>query len=71
VYKLEITDSAIKDLEEITAYISITLANTKATADFLEEVELCYHQLKRNPFVFEKCRDSRLARKGLYRAIIK
>lgn len=71
MYKLVITDLAVKDLNSITDYIAQSLANPMAAASFLNEAEKCYEHLQSNPFIYAKSNDLRLSNEGFYRAPIK
>lgn len=66
-----VTELANQDLDSITEYIAVQLANPSAAAGFLNEVEKCYQNLKRMPMMYEKCRDKRLKHEGYRRAVIK
>lgn len=70
-YKLFVTELANQDLDNIAEYIAVQLANPGAAAEFLNEVEKCYENLKQMPMMYEKCRDKRLANEGYRRAVIK
>lgn len=70
-YKIDITPLADQDLDEIVSYISGTLENPIAAASFLDEVESCYGNLEKMPFMFEECRDPQLKALGYRRAVIK
>jgi toxin ParE1/3/4 len=54
MYKLLVSEFAHRDLDNIVSYIAIELANPIAAANFLDEVEKCYVNLKNNPFTWEK-----------------
>ena len=69
-YKVTISDSANHDLDEILTYISKTLANPKAAADFAAELEEKYTELETHPFLFEISRNARLAQRGYRRFVI-
>lgn len=66
-YRLEISESANRDLDEILTYIAEKLANPKAAADFADELERRYDALEANPFMFEVSRNKRLCEKGYRR----
>jgi plasmid stabilization system protein ParE len=70
VYRLEISDHAEEDFDEVIVYIAETLAAPRAAAEFADEVYACYDRLEQNPFVYEECRDPRLKKEGYRRAII-
>ena len=71
MYNLDVSDRAEEDLDRILSYISTNLAAPKAASDFADEVYACYDRLEENPFVYEKCRDSKLKDAGYHRAVIK
>lgn len=71
MYKLIITELAHQDLDNIVSYIAVQLANPTAASDFLDEVDRCYGYLKSNPMMYSKCGDSRLAKDGYRKAVIK
>ncbi len=71
MYRLVISDHALQDLDNIGTYIAVQLANPIAAANFFDEVEACYNFLIRNPMMYEKCRDDRLAAEGYRKAVIK
>ena len=70
MYKLIPANLAKDDLEHILLYISVDLAAPTAAANFADKVSQCYQNLKNTPFMYEKCRAPRLARKGYRRAVI-
>lgn len=70
-YKLEVTELAHQDLDSIVSYIAVQLVNPQAAANFLDEVEKCYDNLKKMPEMYAKCRDSRLEKEGYRKAVIK
>ena len=71
MYNLEITELAQDDLTGIVDYIAVQLANPIAAGSFLDEVAQCYGHLKNNPFIYPKSKDSRLAKEGYRKALIK
>ena len=71
MFKLIVSDHALQDLDSIGTYITVQLANPIAAANFFDEVEACYTFLMRNPMMYEKCRDDRLAAEGYRKAVIK
>jgi len=71
MYKLVVSELAHKDLDNIVSYISVDLASPMAATNFLDEVEKCYNYLKDNPFMYERCYDSRLEQEAYRKATIK
>jgi len=71
MYRLVVSEFAHSDLDNIVSYIAIQLANFIAATNFLDEVDKCYVHLKNNPFVYERCHDSFLEKKGYRKATIK
>jgi len=69
-YRLEVTDLAHSDLAEIVQYIAQELANPIAAGNLLTEIEKCYAHLVQSPFLYEACRDTRLAKMGYRRAVV-
>lgn len=55
-YKLQITQKAEQDLDEIFAYLIHELNNVEAVLHLADEVERHYGLLPDNPFLYEKCR---------------
>jgi len=68
MYRLIVSELADRDLDSIVSsivsYIAVQLANPTAAANFLDEVEKCYAFLKNNPFMYERCYDTYLEKKG-------
>ena len=48
MYKLNVTEAAHQDLDNIVAYIAIQLANPKAAGEFVDAVTACYGFLQEN-----------------------
>jgi len=71
MYRLEITDHAEQDFDRIIVYITEKLVAPKAASDFADAVYDCYDILESNPFMYEKCRDTKLSKEGYRRAVIK
>ena len=71
MYRLVISEFAHRDLDNIVSYIAVQLANPIAATNFLDEVEKCYVHLKNSPFMYERCYDTFLAKKGYRKATIK
>ena len=70
-YKIENTPLAEQDLDGILSYIAENLGNNTAAVSFLDEVDACYINLERMPFMYEQCRDPQLRALGYRKAIIK
>jgi addiction module RelE/StbE family toxin len=70
-YRLDITDSALNDLNDIVSYIAETLYAPTAATHFTEAVEMCYDNLKSQPFMYAACDMPELAEKGYRRAPVK
>lgn len=71
MYTLEITESAESDLNEITDYLGITLANPQAAMSLLNEIEFMSDALESHPQLFPLCSDHRLADSGYRKAIVR
>jgi len=71
MYKLAVSELAHEDLDRIVSHIAVQLANPKAAADLLDDVERCYEHLRENPMMYETCADKRLAAAGYRKATIK
>ena len=69
-YKLIVTQKAHQDLDDALGYIARKLANPKAAANLLDQVEKCYGQLRRFPFLYECCQDTRLNEMGYRKTVI-
>lgn len=69
-YNIIVSESAIKDLDEIIKYIIEVLLNNKAASDFIDEVERKYIEVSKYPYMFELSRDYRLRKKGYHRVVI-
>lgn len=70
-YKITITYSANKDLDEIVDYIVNHLFNTTAAKDLLNDIEDKYKQLAEFPYMFEEVRDKILKKKGYRKIVVK
>ncbi|MDR0489901.1 MAG: type II toxin-antitoxin system RelE/ParE family toxin [Oscillospiraceae bacterium] len=70
-FKLDITDSAHKDFNDIVTYIAETLCAPAAAAHFMEAVEKCYDNLKARPLMYAAADMPELAEKGYRRAPVK
>ena len=71
VYKIIETELALQDLDEIIAYIALTLANPSAAGSFADEVEACYSNLEKMPLMYGFCNDPRLRALKYHKAVIK
>ena len=71
MYTLDITDAAEQDLDRITDYLGITLANPQAALALLDEVEKINEELVSNPNVYPLCAAANLANLGYHKAIAK
>jgi len=69
-YRLHITASAEKDLDEILTYIIGELDNLDAAIKLADEIDERYGKLEENPFIYEECRDPRLKLLGYRRIVI-
>ena len=69
-YDLFVTEAAHGDLDEALGYISMDLANPRAAAKLLQQVETCYAQLREFPMLYEHCHDLRLRNLGYRKAVI-
>ena len=68
-YKLQITESAEKDLDDILTYIMGELDNMEAALHLADEIDQRYIKLEENPYLYEECRDPRLKLLG-YRKVV-
>ena len=69
MYKLDITDAAEQDLDRITDYLGITLANPQAALALLDEVEKINAELVSNPSIYPLCAAANLADLGYHKAM--
>ena len=69
-YKVKITESADRDLDEILTYIAESLANPKAATDFADTLNERYATLEHHPLMFELSRNKRLANMGYRRFVV-
>ena len=69
-YRVRITESADRDLEEIIAYIAIKLANPKAATDFVTALEERYTTLEDHPLMYELSQNDRLSEQGYHRFVV-
>lgn len=68
MYKINVSELAHQDLDQIVSYIAINLASPDAATNFLDKVEECYGYLKDNPLMYAKCQNRRLEKED-YRKI--
>ena len=71
MYTLDITDAAEQDLDRITDYLGVTLANPQAALALLDEVEKINAELASNPSIYPLCAAANLADLGYHKAIAK
>ena len=69
-YKLKITDSAERDLDEILTYIIHELDNLDAALKLSDEINDRYKKLKENPYLYPMCIDPRIKLLGYRRIVI-
>jgi len=70
-YKVRMTESANKDLEEITEYIAIKLSNQKSAIELLDEFLEKKTFLEESPLMYPLCYDLRLKEQGYHRFLFK
>ena len=70
-YKVQIADSAKKELAEIVGYISETLCNKTAALSLLDDFYDQKSFLYENPYTFPECPVESLWRKGYRRFLFK
>ena len=68
-YKLQITNKAEQDLDDILGYIMTELCNMQAALHMADEVERHYNLLLNNPNLYEECQQP-LLRKAHYRKVV-
>jgi len=59
-YKVEVSESADRDLDAILTYIAGELASPKAASDLANEIDTKYEMLENHPLMFELSRNERL-----------
>ena len=69
-YKVRVSDSADRDLDEIITYIAEKLSNPQAAADFADTLDERYVVLEEHPLMFELSRNERLAERGYRRFVV-
>ena len=70
-YKLRISKDANADINDIVSYMSLELKSAQAADAFLDDVEASYRRLVENPFIYAKCDDHLLERRGYRKIVIK
>ena len=70
-YKLEISDDAEQDVDDIMAYITQKLKNVQAARELYKAIKNTYSQIIENPFMFGLFLDESLNKKGYRRAVVK
>ena len=69
-YKVQFTELAKKDIDEITDYISIKLCNQTAAEKFLNKIIDTISILEENPKLYSEFNSERLRLKGYRRMFI-
>jgi len=69
-YRVEVSESANRDLDAILTYIIEELANPKAASDLADDLDEKYSKLEDHPLMFELSRNERLARMGYRRFVV-
>lgn len=69
-YKLVVTEHADELLDHILRYLIYQLKNKQAAVHLLDEMKNIYDRLEENPLQFPVSRDTYLAEKGYYEAVI-
>ena len=70
MYEILVTNSAVRDLDSIVAYITERLSNASAAGKLLDKIQACYDVLKCTPMLYPGCTDQRLKRKGYRKALV-
>jgi len=70
-YKVQMTESADKDLEEIADYIAIKLSNPKSATELLDEFLEKKKLLVKSPLIYPLCSNLRLQEEGYHRFLFK
>ena len=70
-YRVEVSESADRDLDTIISYIAGELGCPDAASDFANDIDTKYEILENHPFMFELSRNEQLAKMGYRRFIIK
>ena len=69
-FKLEITDSAYKDLDGILSYLEESLFATSAALRFADKLEECYKRILGYPRLYPMCRNENIAARGFRCAVV-
>jgi len=69
-YRVEVSESAERDLDTILTYIAEELASPKAASNFANELDAKYEMLENHPLMFELSRNERLAKIGYHRFVV-
>lgn len=69
-YRVIITEKAIKDIMEISEYISITLLDDEAAKKLVEKMEIAIQSLADTPKRNALLKDKELCLKGIRRIIV-
>jgi len=69
-YKVETSDSAHSDLDNILLYMIDELASPLVATNFSDALDQKYELLEEHPFMFEVSRNERLAKLGYRRLVI-
>ena len=70
VYKLNVTEHADEQLDNLVYHLIYHLKNKQAAKHLLDCIDAIYDRLEINPFQFVECRDLRLAAKGYREAVV-
>ena len=70
VYKINITEHADEQLDNITYYLLYRLKNDQAAKHLLESLSKIYDRLVDNPYQFHHCNDEYLRGKGYMEAVV-
>lgn len=68
---VDITEKAESDLDSISDYLAITLANPPAANALLDEIADAIDHIEDDPEIYPLCLDSRLADLGYRKAVVK
>ena len=69
-YKINITEHADEQLDNITYYLLYRLKNDQAAKHLLERLSKIYDRLVDNPYQFHHCNDEYLRGKGYMEAVV-
>ena len=69
-YRVEVSASADRDVDEILTYIAGNLANPSAASRFADDLDKKYAELESHPYIFELSRNDYLAKMGYHRFIV-